>query len=159
MPCTDGSAASASTASSTSACDAVSGSSMPNDRIPASSAFLCFDPHVDLARLVDADEHRRQAHRRRSGRLDLAAQPSHDLVAEPVAVHQHRATRRALELHSRLRGTDGHQLNPTISPFSSKSMIAAAGWPPRPGIVRISPQIGYTKPAPTDALTSRTLSV
>ena len=36
-------------------------------------------------------------------------------------------------------------------------MIDAAGWPPRPGIVRISPQIGYTKPAPTDALTSRTL--
>ncbi len=38
-------------------------------------------------------------------------------------------------------------------------MIDAAGWPPRPGIVRISPQIGYTKPAPTDALTSRTLNV
>ena len=72
MPCTAGSAASAPTASSTSACDAVSGSSTPSDRMPASSAFLCFDPHVDLARLVVADEHRRQAHRRRSGRLDLA---------------------------------------------------------------------------------------
>ena len=35
-------------------------------------------------------------------------------------------------------------------------MIAAAGLVPRPGKVRMSPQIGYTKPAPTDALTSRT---
>ncbi len=31
---------------------------------------------------------------------------------------------------------------PTISPDSSKSMTAAAGRVPRPGIVRISPQIG-----------------
>ena len=62
--------------------------------------LLVLRPHVDLARLVDADENRRQAHRRRSGRLDLAAQPGHDLVAEPVAVHQHRAPRRALELDS-----------------------------------------------------------
>ena len=34
------------------------------------------------------------------------------------------------------------QDRPTISPFSSKSMIDAAGFVPRPGMVRISPQIG-----------------
>lgn len=34
------------------------------------------------------------------------------------------------------------QLRPTISPFSSKSMIDAAGFVPRPGIVRMSPQMG-----------------
>ncbi len=36
------------------------------------------------------------------------------------------------------------------------SMRAAAGFELSPGIVRTSPQIGYTKPAPTDARTSRT---
>ncbi len=43
-----------------------------------------------------------------------------------------------------------------ISPSSSRSMWNAAGSDPSPGIVRISPQIGYTKPAPTDARTSLT---
>jgi len=41
-------------------------------------------------------------------------------------------------------------------PSSSRSMRAAAGFELSPGIVRMSPQIGYTKPAPTDARTSRT---
>ena len=36
------------------------------------------------------------------------------------------------------------------------SMRAAAGFELSPGIVRTSPQIGYTKPAPTEARTSRT---
>src|SRR4249920_1882124 len=51
------------------------------------------------------------------------------------------------------------QDSPTISPFSSRSMRAAAGFVPSPGMVRISPQIGYTNPAPTEARTSRTGSV
>src|SRR5260370_924749 len=36
------------------------------------------------------------------------------------------------------------------------SIRTALGCDGNPGIVRISPQIGYTKPAPTEALTSRT---
>ena len=51
------------------------------------------------------------------------------------------------------------QDSPTISPFSSRSIRAAAGFVPSPGMVRISPQIGYTNPAPTEARTSRTGSV
>jgi hypothetical protein len=51
------------------------------------------------------------------------------------------------------------KFSPTISPFSSRSIRAAAGFVPSPGMVRISPQIGYTKPAPTEARTSRTGSV
>ena len=35
----------------------------------------------------------------------------------------------------------GHD-SPTISPFSSMSIRSAAGWEPRPGMVRISPQMG-----------------
>ena len=46
-----------------------------------------------------------------------------------------------------------------ISPCSSKSMMLAAGAEPRPGMVVMSPQMGYTKPAPTLARTSRTLTV
>ena len=44
-------------------------------------------------------------------------------------------------------------------PSRSMSIRCAAGMPPSPGMVRISPQIGYTNPAPTDALTSRTGNV
>src|SRR6266487_6189738 len=55
--------------------------------------------------------------------------------------------------------TRADQDSPTISPFSSRSMRAAAGFVPSPGMVRISPQIGYTNPAPTEARTSRTGSV
>src|SRR5262249_53074645 len=51
------------------------------------------------------------------------------------------------------------QDSPTISPFSSRSIRAAAGLVPSPGMVRVSPQIGYTNPAPTEARTSRTGSV
>src|SRR5215510_5129745 len=46
--------------------------------------------------------------------------------------------------------------SPTISPWESRSIRAAAGFADRPGIVRMSPQIGYTNPAPTEARTSRT---
>src|SRR6185312_2057997 len=49
--------------------------------------------------------------------------------------------------------------SPAISPFSSRSIRAAAGFADRPGIVRMSPQIGYTNPAPTEARTSRTGNV
>src|SRR5215470_5744498 len=59
----------------------------------------------------------------------------------------------------RCAGATGDQLSPTISPFSSRSIRAAAGFVPSPGMVRISPQIGYTNPAPTEARTSRTGSV
>ena len=41
-------------------------------------------------------------------------------------------------------------------PSASMSMPMAAGIRPRPGMVRMSPQMGYTKPAPTEARTSRT---
>ena len=36
------------------------------------------------------------------------------------------------------------------------SIRSAAGAEPSPGIVRMSPQMGYTNPAPTDARASRT---
>ena len=39
------------------------------------------------------------------------------------------------------------------------SILDAAGLDDSPGMVRISPQIGYTNPAPTEARTSRTGSV
>src|SRR6266478_3180061 len=55
-------------------------------------------------------------------------------------------------------GGAGHD-SPTISPSSSRSIRAAAGSADRPGIVRMSPQIGYTNPAPAEARTSRTGSV
>lgn len=35
-----------------------------------------------------------------------------------------------------------HYASPTIWPEASRSMRSAAGWAPRPGMVRISPQIG-----------------
>ncbi len=38
----------------------------------------------------------------------------------------------------------GVQNSPTVSPEESMSTWAAAGSEPRPGIVRMSPQIGYT---------------
>ena len=38
-------------------------------------------------------------------------------------------------------------------------MFIAAGELPKPGIVLISPQIGYTNPAPIEARTSRTGNV
>ena len=41
-------------------------------------------------------------------------------------------------------------------PSSSRSMSKAAGWEPSPGIVRMSPQMAYAKPAPADSRTSRT---
>ena len=37
--------------------------------------------------------------------------------------------------------------------------LLAAGAEPRPGMVVMSPQMGYTKPAPTLARTSRTFTV
>ena len=40
------------------------------------------------------------------------------------------------------RGSHGRYDSPTISPFSSRSIRAAAGLVPSPGMVRISPQIG-----------------
>src|SRR5262249_32624491 len=49
--------------------------------------------------------------------------------------------------------------SPTISPFSSRAICAAAGFADRPGIVRMSPPVGETKPATPDARTSRTGSV
>jgi len=52
--------------------------------------------------------------------------------------------------------TQAHQLSPTISPFSSMSMISAAGCDDSPGIVLMSPHMRYTKPAPTEARASRT---
>ena len=101
---------------------------------PGLVRLLLLHAHVDLGRLVDADQHRRQAHRRRTERLDLAAQAHDRLVPQTIAVHQDRTAGRALEVLAHDR--------PTISPFSSKSMIDAAGVAPSPGIVRISPQIG-----------------
>src|SRR5215468_10389829 len=56
-------------------------------------------------------------------------------------------------------GGVGSYDRPTISPSSSRSILAAAGDADRPGMVRMSPQMGYTKPAPADARTSRTGSV
>src|SRR5215475_2150288 len=45
-------------------------------------------------------------------------------------------------------GGVGSYDRPTISPSSSRSILAAAGDADRPGMVRMSPQMGYTKPAP-----------
>src|SRR6185437_4440147 len=53
-------------------------------------------------------------------------------------------------------GWPGGQDSPWICPSASRSMRVAAGLEPRPGMVRISPQIGYTNPAPAEARTSRT---
>ena len=77
--------------------------------------LLLLAAHVDLARLVVADQHGGQAHRRRAGGLDLGAQLGDDLVAQPAAVHQIAppVVRSKSRCHDR----------PTISPFSSKSMI------------------------------------
>ena len=118
------------------------------------SGLLCFlvlACHINMTWLIATDQHRCQAHCWRTSSLNLFAQTRNSFVAQVIAIHQDGATRRALVLSAHER--------PTISPFSSKSMIAAAGFVPRPGSVRMSPQIGYTKPAPTDARTSRTLSV
>ena len=101
---------------------------------PGLLGLLVLHAHVDLTRLVGADQHGGEAHARRSGGVDLGADPRDGLVAQAVAVHQYRPTGRVLEV--------AHQDSPTISPFSSKSMRAAAGFLPSPGIVRISPQIG-----------------
>ena len=103
--------------------------------------------HVDLARLVGADEQGRQADVRRSHRLDLVAQAGDDLVAQAIAVEQDRPARSPFEIVAHL----GHLLSltpcrpqerPMISPSSSKSIREAAGALARPGIVLIAPQIG-----------------
>src|SRR5215211_5971599 len=69
--------------------------------------------------------------------------------------HVHEAAQRQL----RVVGYGICHESPTTSPLSSKSMRVAAGVALRPGIVRISPQRGEIKPAPTEARTSRTGSV
>lgn len=122
---------------------------------PGLACELALAAHVEAARLVVTDEHRGETHRRRAGGLDRRPQRGDDLAAQADAVHEDGSTRSALELPG---GVDRHD-RPTISPFSSKSMMLAAGAEPRPGIVVMSPQIGYTKPAPTLARTSRTFTV
>jgi len=78
----------------------------------------------------------------------------------PAATRGRRAGRELIQetphrpVQERVRGR-AHD-RPTTMPSSSRSMRAAAGFELSPGIVRMSPQIGYTKPAPTDARTSRT---
>jgi hypothetical protein len=85
---------------------------------------------VDERRAVATDDHGREADRERSRRAELRPETGDDLVPEAGAVHDD-----GLPLDHRYD-------NPTISPFSSKSMIDAAGRVPRPGMVRISPQMG-----------------
>ena len=90
--------------------------------------LLLLAANVDLAGLVVADQHRRQAHGRTAGSFDLGTQLGDDVVAQLGAVHDH--------------GRHCAHDSPTISPCSSKSMIDAAGAEPRPGMVVMSPQIG-----------------
>ena len=126
MPCTRRSAASSPTASSTSACVAVSGSSMPCDTHARLVRLLVLVAHVDLARLVVADEHGRQAHRRRAERRRsrrAAGRRSRRAAGCRPSGSRRPACARSLVAHDR----------PTISPFSSKSMIDAAGVGAEPG--------------------------
>ena len=51
------------------------------------------------------------------------------------------------------------QNSPVILPFSSTSMLSAAGTFGRPGMVMISPVSATTKPAPADTFTLRTVTV
>jgi len=51
-----------------------------------------------MAGRVVTHQHRGQAHLRRTRRLDDTPQLGDDLVAKPIAIHQHRATRGPLRI-------------------------------------------------------------